>query len=69
VPLYIISWLPREKVRQRLHPKKIMVSRLILTPNSFARALNDLKKRGREREDIVRSTWYVQEQEKESIFV
>jgi hypothetical protein len=52
VPLYIISWLGREKVRLRLHPKKIMVSRLILTPNSFASALNDLeeRKRGRERE-------------------
>jgi hypothetical protein len=53
VPLYIISWLGREKVTLRLHPKKIMVSRLILTPNSFASVLNDLekrKKRGCERE-------------------
>ena len=35
----------KRKGRRRLHPKKIMVSRLILTPNSFARALNDLKKK------------------------
>jgi hypothetical protein len=49
-PLYIISWLGREKVgRLRLHPKKIMVCRLILTPNSFAKALNDLQKDDRGR--------------------